>query len=65
MRRAAWPWLILALAAIAAFISEHSGPDVGTRLMLLLIAAAIITAIQDFDTHTNRDHSPGPHEHDN
>ena len=60
MRRTARPWLILALAAVTAFISDYSGPDVGPRLMLLLIAAAIITAIQNLGTHQTRPHSPEP-----
>ncbi len=59
--RTAWPWLTLALAAIAAFLSDHSGPEVGYRVMLLLIAAAIITAIQDGGR--NRPHSPTPDDH--
>lgn len=46
MRHSAWPWLILALAAIAAFLSGPTGAEAGDRVMLLLIAAALISAIQ-------------------
>lgn len=46
MRPTTWPWLLLALAALAALISSPTGDEVGQRVMMLLIAAALITAIQ-------------------
>ena len=46
VRRSSSPWLILAAAAVAAFVSGPTGDEVGIRLMLLLTAAAIVAAIQ-------------------
>lgn len=46
VRLSTWPWLLLVLATLAAFLSGPTGDEVGQRVMLLLIAAALIAAIQ-------------------
>jgi hypothetical protein len=46
VRRTAWPWLILAVAAIAAFLTGPTGAEAGDRVVLLLVVAAVIAAIQ-------------------